>query len=546
MRTMRRRGAGVLGLGETTRMGVGYGRGAANLARSSGEKRDGGGTSVAKLSVGFGRGHKTTSRNLGRRFASPRTSLLGIHHDDAGDMDQQSPLQRRHARPPVSLGRAASAAAARAPTDGVDRISDLPDEIIKDIVSRLPAKSAVRTGALASRWRGIWRSVPLVLIDSHVFPDPISTPNRKRMTRDEFVTRAVVVDAASALAAHPGPVRCFYLTSVTWSFVPSHEAEIARWLQLLAAKGVEELVFINRPWPFDLLLPAALFSCTTLTRLHVGIWKFPDTTALPPTAGFPHLRELVLSVLMQDEDLAFMLDRSPILEFLTITASQSALRLRVVSRSLRVRIGNAPNLRMLGYWQPDRTELEITNNIIQARTRVSESTIVPSVRILALEVEFELRNEVKMVPCFLKCFPNVETIYVYSSDSEKSTCKPSLKFWQEVGYIACVQNLKKLVFQEFRGMKSELLFLKFIAENAQALEKMVIILASEYFSSGIDANVTLKSVKWASEDHKLIVLNSPVADSGSPSWDFHVAADFSRDPFDHFTARAELHTNGCD
>ncbi|GJM87864.1 hypothetical protein PR202_ga03860 [Eleusine coracana subsp. coracana] len=284
----------------------------------------------------------------------------------------------------------ATALAARAPADGVDRISDLPDEILKDIVSRLPAKFAVRTGALASGWRGIWRSVPLVLTDSDVFPDPISTPN-------------LVVDAASVLAAHPGPIRCFYLTSVTWSFVPSHEAEIARWLRLLAAKGIQELVLNNRPWPYELPLPAALFSCTTLTRLHVGIWKFPDTTALPPTAGFPHLRELVLSVLMQDEDLAFMLDRSPALEFLTIIASQSALRLRLVSRSLRflqlatcglseidvadaprlerlfllrnlcrkdvsrIRIRNAPNLHMLGYWQPDHAELEITDNIIQVQ-----------------------------------------------------------------------------------------------------------------------------------------------------------------------------------
>ncbi|KAK3139462.1 hypothetical protein QOZ80_5AG0383650 [Eleusine coracana subsp. coracana] len=380
-------------------------------------------------------------------------------------MDEQSPLvdaievysrillgQLYNAMPDTPVSAAAplaTALAARAPADGVDRISDLPDEILKDIVSRLPAKSAVRTGALASGWRGIWHSVPLVLTDSDVFPDPISTPNRKRMTREMFVTRAVVVDAASVLAAHPGPIRCFYLTSVTWSFVPSHEAEIARWLRLLAAKGIQELVLNNRPWPYELPLPAALFSCTTLTRLHVRIWKFPDTTALPPTAGFPHLRELVLSVLMQDEDLAFMLDRSPALEFLTIIASQSALRLRLVSRSLRflqlatcglseidvadaprlerlfllrnlcrkdvsrIRIRNAPNLHMLGYWQPDHAELEITDNIIQPHTRVSKSTIVQSVRILALEVEFELRNEVKMVPCFLKCFPNVETIYVY-------------------------------------------------------------------------------------------------------------------------------------
>ncbi|TVU51150.1 hypothetical protein EJB05_02558, partial [Eragrostis curvula] len=454
-------------------------------------------------------------------------------------MDQQSPLQEAmelHGadamgiatnmmirylcnampNPPVSPAMPlASAVAAHTSADSVDQISGLPDEILKYVFSRLPASPSV-------------------------FTDPAHTL-RKRMTRDEFVSRAVIIDASSALAAHPGPFHCFYLTSVTWSRIASHEAEIARWLQLLATKGVEELVFINRQWPFDLPLPAALFRCTALTHLHLGLWKFPDTAVLPCTAGFPHLRELVLSVLMEDEDLAFMLNRSPVLEFLTIIASQSVLRLRLVSRSLR--IGNAPNLHMLGYWQPDRAELGITNNIIQGERKHHR----PKCPDLGFRGGIELHNEVQMVPCFLKYFPNVESLYVYSSNSEKATDKPNLKFWQEAGHIACVQShLKKLVFQEFRGMKSELLILKFIAEKAQALEKMVITLASEYFSSRIDANVMLKSVKWASEDYKLIVLNSPVPDSGSPSWDFRVAADFSCDPFDHFTASAELYTKyGC-
>jgi hypothetical protein len=44
---------------------------------------------------------------------------------------------------------------------------------------------------------------------------------------------------------------------------------------------------------------------------------------------------------------------------------------------------------------------------------MSPSTMVPSVKILALEVGFKVHNEVKMMPCFLKCFPNVETLYVF-------------------------------------------------------------------------------------------------------------------------------------
>lgn len=40
------------------------------------------------------------------------------------------------------------------------------------------------------------------------------------------------------------------------------------------------------------------------------------------------------------------------------------------------------------------------------------SNMVPSVKILALKVQFRIRKEAKMLPAFLKCFPNVETLHV--------------------------------------------------------------------------------------------------------------------------------------
>jgi hypothetical protein len=49
---------------------------------------------------------------------------------------------------------------------------------------------------------------------------------------------------------------------------------------------------------------------------------------------------------------------------------------------------------------------------MQAGVKASPSTMVSSVRILALEVCFGVRNDVKMILTVLRCFPNVETLHI--------------------------------------------------------------------------------------------------------------------------------------
>lgn len=121
------------------------------------------------------------------------------------------------------------------------------------------------------------------------------------------------------------------------------------------------------------------------------------------------------------------------------------------------------------------------------------------------------------------------------------------KFWQEAGCIDCVEkHVKKFVFQEFRGKRSELTFLKFIAEEAQVLEKMVVMVASACFSSTDGVNAKLKpltSAKWASKDCKLIVFKSPASGGASPVWVSRMASSFTfSNPFDLLTANAELNS----
>ncbi|KAG2598805.1 hypothetical protein PVAP13_5KG393800 [Panicum virgatum] len=403
--------------------------------------------------------------------------------------------------PPPATPDAPLAAWSGAPDDGVDRISRLPDEILRNVVARLPG----------CRENPLWR------------------PGLED-------TLGVTNEVSDILAAHPGPFRCVHITCC---YLDMNREKINGWLKLVTDKSVQELAFINRPWPLDLRLPTTLFSCTSLTRLHIGAWKLPNTATLPDAVAFPHLQELFLTLItMKDQDLAFLLERSPALDVLTIIASQRDVRLCLLGMSSlgditvadnkwakpitptadaprlerffllmtrriggnkfsRIKIGNAPNLRLLGYWPPGQHELQIGNTIIE----VSPCTIIPSVKILALQVHFEVRNEVKTVPAFLKCFPNVETLHIQSVKVDRPTGNVSLKFWQEACPVGCLQHVKKL------GSKNEHAFIKFVAERAYALKKMVVFLCLESFSSSNCLDSKMRpfcTVKCVSKDIKAI------------------------------------------
>ncbi|TVU41989.1 hypothetical protein EJB05_08369 [Eragrostis curvula] len=122
-------------------------------------------------------------------------------------------------------------------------------------------------------------------------------------------------------------------------------------------------------------------------------------------------------------------------------------------------------------------------------------------------VPLDASKKVKTVPSILKCFPNIETLHIYSMKVNGPTGNVKLKFWQDACPIECVEwHVKKFVIHEFQGNKSELTFIKFIAERVQALEKMVIIYCHEDFSSVDDVNAKLNSLvtgKWASKNVQL-------------------------------------------
>ncbi|KAJ1284158.1 hypothetical protein BS78_03G183500 [Paspalum vaginatum] len=467
---------------------------------------------------------------------------------------------------------------------GEDRISRLPDALLSNIVSRLPAKDAARTAALSPRWRRVWASTPLVLDDAHLLPD--RSDDGPSGFRTDW--RAIADGVSRVLAAHPGPFRCVRLTHVCNYAAARDGGALARdWFRVLAAKGVDDLVLVCRPWPIDVGLPADILRVASLRRLYLGLWdEFAGGTKVTKALHsgeivFPHLLDLGLCRTdIKAAEIDRLLQCSPLLEKLALVAchnSPASVRLR--SRSLRcvlfwmsvveeldvlvvprlerlilwsectgararlndgfrtrlkLNIGYVQELKVLGYLDTGIHVLHISKTVIEAGTKPSPRTIVPSVKILALKVRFGVRNEAKMLPSYLRCFPNVVTLHIMSEVAEEPTGKLNFKFWQEAGPIGCLQSqIKRVVFKNFQGNRSELAFLKFICERAQLLHRMVIVLADGDDPASMEPMVAkLKSLactKWASKDRKFTIL----VRNGGCAWSFHRASDLSvSDPFD--------------
>uniref|UniRef100_A0A0E0KN62 F-box/LRR-repeat protein 15/At3g58940/PEG3-like LRR domain-containing protein n=1 Tax=Oryza punctata TaxID=4537 RepID=A0A0E0KN62_ORYPU len=188
-------------------------------------------------------------------------------------------------------------------------------------------------------------------------------------------------------------------------------------LRFLAAKGVDDLILVNRPWPLEAPLPAAILRISTLTHLYIGMWKFPDMTGLPTNTAFPNLRELGIYTVAMKKDgrkIEFLVARYPVLETLNIQGSnKQALRLRLEPPNIsvvdapclkrlvlyacsskddfcaRVKIGHAPRLCLLGNLATGFQMLEIHDTSdCSAGIRSSPSALFTSVKILGLNVNF--------------------------------------------------------------------------------------------------------------------------------------------------------------
>lgn len=205
-----------------------------------------------------------------------------------------------------------------------DRISALPDDVLRNIISFLPTKDAGRTPTLAKKWKHLWSSAPLNL-------DCLELPG---FPEDDDALATVV---SRILSNHQGPGRSLSIS--TRLLLHYHPSTVDAWLQSPALDNLEEL-FISAylmdgpeilPQP---TLPAPIFRfATTLSVATLTDCTLPDTTV--ETLHFPMLKKLALEhVSISEGSLHYLIARCPILEYLLLVHSYGFRRLCINSASL--------------------------------------------------------------------------------------------------------------------------------------------------------------------------------------------------------------------
>ncbi|CAL8176953.1 unnamed protein product [Prunus armeniaca] len=179
----------------------------------------------------------------------------------------------------------------------LDRISNLPSDVIAKLLSHLSVREAVRTSVLSRKWRYRSAMLPHLVFDHQC------------VSAQEHISFVNIVD--HVLLGHIGPIHKFKLSRVggvaTW--------DIDRWILHLSRNSIKEFILEIRQG-FKYSIPSWFFSCQDMIHLELlgCVLKPPSTFK-----GFRNLKSLVFQrVTLAQVGFQNLIACCPLLERLTL------------------------------------------------------------------------------------------------------------------------------------------------------------------------------------------------------------------------------------
>ncbi|XP_009628673.1 F-box/LRR-repeat protein At3g26922-like isoform X1 [Nicotiana tomentosiformis] len=223
----------------------------------------------------------------------------------------------------------------------LDRVSQLPDALLVQILSLLPTKDAVASCVLSKRWCYLWYSIyNFLFINSdyrtenfiyfvdHVLAHCTSSNIKKFQLNFDYMTR--------------------------WNF----DLETIRWISFAVERKVEDVILCSDDEELTYKLPLSMGTCSSLITLNLSRWVFDKRLAI----AWNSLKSLKLDLIsLDDDDIVNLLSGCPAMETLELFFFRGFRRLEITSSNLK-------RLTLAGHWRPDfenDTSLEIMAPYLQ-------------------------------------------------------------------------------------------------------------------------------------------------------------------------------------
>ncbi|KAL8039236.1 hypothetical protein ABFX02_10G021900 [Erythranthe guttata] len=400
----------------------------------------------------------------------------------------------------------------------VDRISQLPDDILVTIVSSfLSLKEAARTSVLSSRWINLWKHIPCLNFDAE----------QKRLWDEESAKklldeerRKYVEWVNSVLKSHKAATLKEY--RISFDLCRSTGEPVNRWLEFAFSRRVQILeldlspTIMNwRPWSKTYAFPEEL-----LTRTSGGASILEPASCI----DFKSLKALSMRfVNVSGEAIEFFLRTCPFLEKLVVHNASELSNLEVCGSSLALKhleLQSCHNLTSIKVSAPNLTSLTLPNvkglllENVPMLVEVSVScvcTVDPVEKLLvALSGRiFQLESLSLVLPFYpeagdlLSMFPQLpklkKLVINYTVKDKESFIGLTPLMWacpnlQEFVFESICdepsrllrrkvkknplkvahEHLKVFKFLGYCGSSSDLEFVRYILENCIALEKLII------------------------------------------------------------------------